>query len=697
MADTKKVEIKPAKGRPMLTWVGKKPLRDVIAYPAQLVEAFAPEKAPKTDKDLWKDWSEKFPHSGLLFHGDNKDVLAYLLANGFRGKVRLIYIDPPFDSGADYVRKVSLRGKNKSTLEGEGYGIGEQIQYTDIWANDNYLQFLYERFLLLRELLHEQGSIYVHLDPSRCHYVKILLDEILGDSFFRNEVIWRNNNAHNSADKQYGPIHQNILFYSKGEQFTFHPGRRPFSKAYIEDRFVYEDSRGKYQTNYLTGPGLRSGESGQEWKGFNPSNAGRHWAIPSAIRSLLEVDTKSMGTLELLDLLYENELIVFPEKEGGQPMYKQYMTDGVLYQDLWTYQPNTRGVLYGVEENIDEDVKWIEKYPEMYNYPTIKPEGLLERIINSSSDIGDIVLDCFIGSGTTAAVAQKRGRRWIGVDINKGAIQTTSKRLQGVIEEQLKSAKRKTKTLPCMKEESFLPAQCSFSVYRVNDYDLQIQHNEAMNLACEHLGITRTKTDSFFDGTLGKKLVKIVQFNHPITPLDLEEVRRELGNRPQEDRDVVVIGYGKELAIQVWIDDWNRIRKRTGLPNQIDVKDLRVDAKSGGFFVHKPADAKIKFKRSGESVKIVIEDFISPTIIERLKSQAGVLTPQIKDWRSMVDSVMIDSNYSSKVFNITLADVPEKKNDMVEGKYEVESKEGSTIAVKITDMLGEEVLVLNQV
>ncbi|MEW6405763.1 MAG: hypothetical protein AB1649_28560 [Chloroflexota bacterium] len=144
-------------------------------------------------------------------------------------------------------------------------------------------------------------------------------------------------------------------------------------------------------------------------------------------------------------------------------------------------------------------------------------------------------------------------------------------------------------------------------------------------------------------------------------------------------------------------NSWNRNRKRTGLPNQIDVKDLRVDAKSGGFFVHKPSEAKVKFKRAGEKVSIEIEDFILPTIIERLKSQAGILTPQIKDWRSMVDSVMIDSNYDGKVSNITLADVPEKKNDLVEGKYEVEAKKGSTIAVKITDMLGEEVLVVEEV
>jgi adenine-specific DNA-methyltransferase len=137
----KNITIKPAKGRPMLTWVGKKPLRHAIAYPAQLVESFNAQSSIENRKsEIWAGWPKGFPQSGLLFHGDNKDVLAYLLANGFRGKVKLIYIDPPFDSGADYVRRVELRGINTAKIEGEGYGLGEQVQYTDIWTNDNYLQ-----------------------------------------------------------------------------------------------------------------------------------------------------------------------------------------------------------------------------------------------------------------------------------------------------------------------------------------------------------------------------------------------------------------------------------------------------------------------------------------------------------------------------------------------------------------------------
>ena len=322
---------------------------------------------------------------------------------------------------------------------------------------------------------------------------------------------------------------------------------------------------------------------------------------------------------------------------------------------------------------------------------------MLRRVIEWASDPGDIILDCFIGSGTTAAVAQKLGRRWIAADINKGAIQTTAKRLQGILESQAASVGAiRELPLPGLQDAGAAPApaQLGFSVYRVNDYDLQVQHNEALNLAVEHIGITRTKTDAYFDGTLGKRLVKVIPFNHPLTPLDLEEIKRELGNRPEEERDVVVVCLGKELAIETWLEDWNRNRQRTGLPNKIEVIELRSDPKYGGFLVHQPAQAELTFKRNKDKVTIEIVNFISPTIIERLKSQSGLLTPQIKDWRCMVDSVMIDTAYDGKTFNIALADVPERKDDLVDGNYEVEATEGATVAVKLTDMLGEEVMVV---
>ena len=330
---------------------------------------------------------------------------------------------------------------------------------------------------------------------------------------------------------------------------------------------------------------------------------------------------------------------------------------------------------------------------EATGFPTQKPEGLMERILDVSSSSGDLVLDCFIGSGTTAAIAQKLGRRWIGCDINKGAIQTTSKRLQTIIREQIEAERQGS--LPGSEgSDKGKPASFFFSVYRVNDYDLTIQHNEAVNLACEHLGVERMRTDSYFEGTIGKKLVKIVPFGHPLTLLDLQEMERELKSRPKEDRHVALVCLGKEPAVDTWLEDWNRHRP----VNKIEVIELRTDKKYGKFFAHQPARARVDIKRVKGKIIVQIKDFISPTIIERLNMDQTLFKAQITDWRAMVDSVMIDTAYDGRVFNVALSDVPERKTDLVAGRYELPAPAGpTTVAVRITEMLGEEVLVTAEI
>jgi adenine-specific DNA-methyltransferase len=664
-----KVEIKPAKGRPMLTWVGKKPLRYAIAYPAQLVETYSPSPAfgRGARGEGWPDWPKDLPQTGLLFHGDNKDVLAYLLANGFRGKVKLIYIDPPFDSGADYVRKVELRGNiTVAKLDGEAYNLGEQIQYTDIWANDNYLQFMYERFMLLRELLSENGAIWVHCDSRRSHYLRFVLDEIFGEDNSINEVIWRRKGGSAlSGMSRMSTATDSILFYGKSSDYLFNIIHMEPDEDYVKEMFTKTNENGRrFMITVVSSPTYRKNLI-YDFKGYKtPPNGWRY-------------------SKEVMEKLDNQGYLYFPDDKSKQVYKKIYFDEyeGQPVNSLWTDISLLKG-----------------KSAELTDYPTQKPERLIERIVRISSNPDDIVLDCFLGSGTTAAVAQKLGRRWIGADINKGAIQTTVKRLQGVMQEQVASIHELT--LPGMEgEETPAPAQLGFAVYRVNDYDLQIQHNEAFNLAVEHLGMTRTKTDAFFDGTLGKKLVKIVPFNHPVTALDLEEVKKELNNRPEEERDIVVVGLGKEVAVEAWLEEWNKLRNQGNIPNKIEVIELRSDPKYGGFFTHEPAKAKVSFKREKDNVAITIDDFISPTILERLRQQNKdnpLFQPQVSDWRSMVDSVMIDSDYDGKVFKITLADVPERKNDLVEGKYVVEAKKGAMVAVKVMDMLGEEVLVVNE-
>jgi len=297
---------------------------------------------------------------------------------------------------------------------------------------------------------------------------------------------------------------------------------------------------------------------------------------------------------------------------------------------------------------------------------------------------------------TTAAVAQKLGRRWIGCDINKGAIQTTAKRLQGVMREQA-AAQANTRQhellpspptpLPQAGEGSLPPCQLGFSTWRVNDYDLQIQHNEAVELACEHLGLTRTRTDPFFDGTRGQMLAKIIPLNHPLTPLDLEALRDELKTRPEEERDLLVVSLGQEHKARDWVEHYNHNRPI----NKIHLIELRTDRKAGGFIKHEPMSMQASAKRDGDKLLVQIDDVVSPSIIQRLDLQEGIFRAHIPDWRAVVDCVLIDTNHDGEVFNVTLADVPERKQDLVAGRYELPAPPaGATVAVKVIDMLGEE-------
>ena len=618
-----KIKVTPAKGRPMLHWVGKKPLDYVKGFPAQLVEVFDPLNTAKIPKipsyeNLKDNWHN------LLFHGENKDVLATLLEKGFRGKIDLIYIDPPFSSNKDYVRKVELRGlKSLGKLEEDDASVLQQVMYEDMWKRDEYFQFMYERLLLMKELLGESGTIYLHLSSFKVHYLKTLMDEIFGEDNFKDEIIWvcgRTGAGHTSLPIAHNPI----LRYSKSSKFIWNNPSVPYTK--------------------------------EEIKSFKKDEKGYYYKRGGAQRDL---------------------------KEWEKEKY------------LKTYVDLSKGKTI---DNVWNDVGTYSLGKEKVNYVTQKPEALLRRIIKASSNPNDIVLDCFIGSGTTVAVAQKLGRHWIGCDINKGAIQLTSKRVQGIILDQIKESSEELPT------GNLTPLYSTFEIYKVNDYDLKLLQTEATELAVQHIGIQRVRTDPFFDGYLGKNLVKIIDFNHPLTLLDLQLVKDELDKRPREERDIIIVCLGKELAVKPWIDEWNKKQpysdtRRKIKIKQINVIELKTDKKYGVFLIHKPAEAKVEIERKEKNTAIIeIKDFISPTIIERLNIDNKLFKVKIPDFRCMIDTVLIDNNYDGKTFHIVYSDIPERKDDLVKGEYEIEIPDSKTkVAVKIIDMLGDEVVVAREV
>ena len=408
------MNIKPVKGRAMLTWVGKHRIEKVNYYPAQL------EEVCNVDNPASEPTYENFQSGpNLVFQGDNKEILSTLLVNGFGGKIDLIYIDPPFASGADYVRKVALRGK-KEKLEAEGHSVAEQMQYTDIWANDTYLQFMYERLILMRQLLSENGSIYLHCDPTMGYYLRVLMDEVFDKNHFRNEIIWFYHDSPGRPDSYFPQKHDIIIWYSKDSTdwiFNSDDVRVP----------ILEASKERYKSERVIG--------GKGYVGGDSANEGK-----------------------------------IPEDVWSIPIVKKNSKEGLEGSD----------------------------------YPTQKPRRLVKRIIMASSNEGSIVLDCFVGSGTTPVVAEKLGRRWIAADLNKGAIQTTIKRIQTVID---------------------VPR--GIAHYRVNNYDAST-HLERKYIVIKKCGVQTDRQERFFDGTLDGTLVRIVDLTKPLTRLDIQHIKDEL-------------------------------------------------------------------------------------------------------------------------------------------------------------------------
>jgi adenine specific DNA methylase Mod len=311
-----------------------------------------------------------------LVYGDNLLVMQALLAGdpetglpSMRGKIDLIYIDPPFDSKADYRTKITLPG---ATIE-QKPTVLEQFAYSDTWKDGtvSYLQMIYPRLVLMRELLSEQGSIYVHLDWHVGHYVKVLMDEVFGKENFVNEIIWKRSDSHNDSSR-FGVLDDRIQYYTRSKNHIFNKVYKPYTEEYLDSFYNKVDSNGRrYRLDHFTKP---KGSIGYfyEYKGATPPPNG--WRCP--IETMQEYDRQG--------------LLVFTENK----VYKKRFLDE---------QPgNPVGTIW---DDITGQIR-----SEAINYDTQKPETLLDRIIKASSNENSIIADFFSGSGTTGAVAERLGR-----------------------------------------------------------------------------------------------------------------------------------------------------------------------------------------------------------------------------------------------------------------------------------------------
>lgn len=346
-------KFEPIKGYPMLNWQGKRPFRSTQYFPAQLKEVYGQEDD--------SGWINK------IFWGDNLQVMSHLLKE-FRGKVKLAYIDPPFDSKADYKRNIKLKSKSL-TNDNTSF---EEKQYSDMWANDEYLQFMYERLVLIRELLSDDGAIYLHCDYRKAHQLRCILDEVFGEDNFMNSIVWQFS-TRSSIKTSWKRTHHDILFYKKSKNPTYNWDDEnvlePLSESTIK-KYRLEDENGKYRLNgrFITGSPIKGAKDvGAQWEETNP------------------------------------ELVV-----------RDYLREGKVAGDCF---------FIDIENQMSSN---------RTDYPTQKPEALLMKLISASSKPGDLIFDCFMGSASTQAVASKLNRNFIGADINMGSIQTATKRLNSI-------------------------------------------------------------------------------------------------------------------------------------------------------------------------------------------------------------------------------------------------------------------------
>ncbi len=370
-----------------------------------------------------------------LFIADNLDVLRGMNS----ATIDLIYLDPPFNSGQEYSAPVgSLAAgaafKDAWTLDDVKEEWVDEIEerspalhyairaagFTSSSSMQGYLTYMAVRLLEMQRVLKPAGSIWLHCDDTASHYLKMLMDAVFGARNYRNEVAWKRTSAHNDS-RRFGRVSDSLLFYG-GTDINANAIRLPLDEGYVQRFYRHKDDLGAYRAGDLTAAGIRKGESGQDWRGINPTLVGRHWAVPikGAYADWIEANVipgyqSISGVMARLDALDTAGLIAWPaKKSGGVPQIKRYIASskGQTPSNIW-----------------DDIMPVSAKSKESTQYPTQKPIALLERIIKASSNKGDMVLDPFCGCATTCVAAERLGREWIGIDVSEKAYDLVVSRL----------------------------------------------------------------------------------------------------------------------------------------------------------------------------------------------------------------------------------------------------------------------------
>jgi len=644
-----------------LVWNGKTSEVCNVVLPFQVIEQVdepRAEEAVKLQMDLFdrqsgrqiKGWNNK------LIWGDNKLILSSLKNGSLKeeieaqGGIKLIYIDPPFDVGADFSMNIEIGGETLTKKP----GILEEIAYRDTWGKgaDSFIAMIYERLVLMRDLLADDGSIYVHCDWRVNSYIRLVLDEVFGNKMFSNEITWRRRGGALNNFKSYGAVTDTLLFYRKSENTIYNMLRTKDSdetKKYIKERFVYDDGNGrKYSRDPITNPASSPTPSLiYEYKGYKPPQKG--WAF-------------SKETMKQWD---REGRLYFPPNKDQRIRRKTFLDEyeGQPIQNLWTD-------IYVINSQAKESV----------NYPTQKPETLLERILKVSSNEGDIVADFFCGSGTTLAVAEKLNRKWIGSDLGKFAIHTTRKRMIGV-QRQLKKEGKSWRAFEILnlgkyERQHYVGVNPNLREQE-KQKQLEAKEKDFLNLILHAYRAEAVSQFKTFQGKKSGRFVAVGPVNLPVTRLFVEEIILEC--RQKRITRVDILGFEFEMGLFPSILDEAKTKGIDLAMKYIprDVFDKRAVEKSQVVF-HDVSFVEVKPHfgkgKSKHSIAVELTDFSvfysqdarsadeslkkgkSKVIVDKgqvvkiSKDKNGIVSREVltQNWTDWIDYWAVDFDFESK-------------------------------------------------
>jgi len=628
-----------------LVWNGKSREVCTAILPFQTLEHIdEPRKEKRDDEELGLDtggrqvkgWTNK------LIWGDNKLILASLKSGALRrqiedaGGLKLIYIDPPFDVGADFSMDIEIGGE---TFHKEP-NLLEQIAYRDTWGRgaDSFIAMIYERLQLMKDLMHSDGSIFVHVDWRMNSFVRTVLGEIFGNQNFVAEIVWKRTTAHFTAER-FASVHDSIYQFSKSSKFVFNKPDIAHEDDYLEVKYKYQDAKGKYRLSDASGAG--SGPARKFGGKIISPPSGRHWPSQEYIDE--NADDYVVG-------------------EDGMPQKKSYLR-GATVGSVWA------------------DVSPVNSQAEeRLGYPTQKPEPLLERVIKASSNEGDLVADFFCGSGTTAAVAEKLGRKWIATDLGKFGIHTTRKRLIQV-QRELKAGGQPFRAFEVLnlgryERQAYLNVAGRLTGKK-KEQALARKEQEFRELILKAYRAEPLPDAAFFHGKNGGRLVVVGPINLPVGRLFVEEVITECRKRGASRVDVLafefemglfpaVLDEAKQKGIDLapktippevfdkravekgqvrfadvaYLEVTPRFDKKDKLTLSVELSDFSV------YYSQGIADAITAELKAGKS-EVVCE---AGKLVKFSKDKNGVLTRDVltKQWTDWVDYWAVDFDYENR-------------------------------------------------